>query len=132
MFRLEAPYPRLQTLTLLPNPQFSDAEALPDTVTRKYAMDGTRYTYVKRRWGRHKLKWTFKLMRNKGLELRAFFLAYFAARIRVTDHRGRVWIGNFTNNPFEFSTAQRAAPAITPVLRGELQTIDIEFEGVAQ
>ena len=100
-----APYPSLQTTTLLPNPQFSDQEGLTATVTRKTAMDGTRYTYVKRKGDRRKLKWSFRLTRNKGLELRAFIFAYFASQVKIIDHNGRVWVGNFTNNPFEFDTA---------------------------
>ena len=131
MFTLEMPHPLLQTTTLLPSPQFSDNEGLLGSVNRKLAIDGTRYTYVKRR-DRRKLKWTFWLSRNKGLELRAFIQSYFAAKIRVTDHRGRVWIGNLTNNPFEFDTPDAARPAIAPLPRGELQAIDIEFEGVEQ
>jgi len=130
MFQFEAPCPAIQTISFLPNPQFSDQESLLDTVTRKLAMDGTRYTYVKRRNGRRKMKWTFRLTRNKALELRAFIYAYFASKVRVTDHNGRKWIGNFTNNPFEFEAAARAAPAIPPLPRGERVTIDIEFEGV--
>ena len=79
MFQLQAPHPLLQTTALLPDPQFSDQEAVLDTVTRKSAMDGTRYTYVKRRGGRRKLRWVFQLSRNKGLELRAFLQSYFAS-----------------------------------------------------
>ena len=97
-------------------------------MSRKLAMDGTRYTYVKRRGGRRKLKWTFWLSRNKALELRAFIFAYFASKVQATDHSGRVWAGNFTNNPFEFDTPDAAQPAIAPMPRGELQAIDIEFE----
>lgn len=130
MFQFEAPCPAIQTTSFLPNPQFSDQEGLLDTVTRKLAMDGTRYTYVKRRNGRRKMKWTFRLTRNKALELRAFSYAYFASQVRVTDHNGRKWIGNFTNNPFEFETSDRAVPAISPLIRGEWVNIDIEFEGV--
>ena len=132
MFTFEAPYPAIQTASLLPNPQFSDQEGLLATVTRKLAMDGTRYTYVKRRNARRKLRWTFKVTRNKGMEVRAFFRSYFASKIRVTDHNGRVWIGNFVSNPFEFDTSDRAAPAIAPLPRGESQVIEIEFEGVEQ
>jgi hypothetical protein len=128
---MEAPYPMLQTLTVMPNPQFSDQETNLNTVTRKLAMDGTRYTYVKRRT-RRKLLWSFRLSRNKALEVRAFFMSYFASKIRITDHRGRVWLGYFTSNPFEFDTPERAAPAISPMPRGESQTIDIEFEGEEQ
>jgi len=128
---MEAPYPILQTLTVMPNPQFSDQETNLNTVSRKLAMDGTRYTYVKRRV-RRKMLWSFRLSRNKALEVRAFFMSYFASKIRITDHRNRVWLGYFTSNPFEFDTPSRAAPAISPMPKGETQTIDIEFEGEEQ
>lgn len=131
MFTLQAPHPCLQTTTLLPNPQFSDGENLQVAVMRKTAMDGTRYTYVKRK-ARRKLKWSFRLSRNKGLELRAFIYAYFASKIRVIDHLDRVWLGWFTSNPFEFDTTDRAEPAIFPMPRGETQMIELDFEGVQQ
>jgi hypothetical protein len=131
MFTFQAPYPALVTTSLLPNPQFSDNENLTVVVTRKTAMDGTRYTYVKNK-GRRKLKWTFKITRNKALELRAFIQFYFASAIKVTDHNNRIWVGNFVNNPFEFSTSERAGPAINPLPRGEFVNIDIEMECVEQ
>lgn len=132
MFHLSAPYPLLQTTTLLPNPQFGDSEQLMVSVSRRTAMDGTRYTYVKRKDSRRRLLWTFRLTRNKALELRAFLFAYFASKIKVVDHNNRVWIGNFTNNPFEFDTPERNSPAIRPMPRGESQVIELEFEGVEQ
>jgi hypothetical protein len=128
---MTAPYPTLQTLTVMPNPQFSDQETNLNIVSRRTAMDGTRYTYVKRR-SRRKLQWTFRLTRNKALEVRAFFMSYFASKIKITDHRDRIWIGNFTSNPFEFEAQSRAYPAITPMPRGETVSIDIEFEGEEQ
>jgi hypothetical protein len=132
MFMLQAPSPALQTTTALPSPQFSDSEALLDSVSTRIALDGTVYTYVKRRNGRRKFLWTFRMSRNKGLELRAFLQSYFASPIRITDHNGRVFVGYFTSNPFEFETTGRAAPAIPPWPRGETQTIQLEFEGVEQ
>jgi len=48
MFEISAPHPLLQTTSLLPDPQFSDQEGLTVTLSRKTAMDGTRYTYVMR------------------------------------------------------------------------------------
>jgi hypothetical protein len=101
------------------------------TVSRKRAIDGTRYTYVKRK-GTVRLLWPFRVTRNKGLELQAFIRAYSAFKIRVTDHKGRVWIGNFVNNPFELDTPESARPAIAPLPRGEFQTIQLEFVGVEQ
>jgi len=118
-------------MTVMPNPTFSDQETNLNTVSRRMAMDGTRYTYVKRR-ARRKLQWTFKLSRNKGLEVRAFFFAYFASQIKIVDHLNRTWVGYFTSNPFEFETQNRAAPAITPMPRGETVSVDIEFEGEEQ
>lgn len=130
MFTIQAPHPSLQATTVLPNPEFSDSEALSDQVTVKRAINGTRYSYVKRRGGRRKLQWSFQLTRNKGLELRAFLQSYFASPIRLVDHHGRIWVGHFTNNPFEFEGAGRAGPAIHPMPRGENYTITLEFEGV--
>ena len=132
MFTFEAPYPAIQTTSQLPNPQWSDQEGIQDTVTRKLAMDGTKFTYVKRRNGRRKLHWTFRLTRNKAAEFKAFLVSYFASKVRVTDHNGRVWVGNFTSNPFEFEGSGRAEPAIAPMPRGEWWNIEIEFEGVEQ
>ena len=131
MFTFQAPYPALVTTSLLPSPQFSDSEGLAVVVTRKTAMDGTRYTYVKNK-GRKKLKWTFKITRNKALELRAFIQFYFASQIKITDHNDRVWVGLFTNHPFEFTTSEVAGPALNPMPRGEFVNIDITFEGVEQ
>lgn len=129
MFTIAAPYPLIETTSVLPSPKFSDAESLQVEVSRKLAVDGTRYTYIKKK-DRRKLLWSFKLTRNKSLELRAFIYAYFASKIKVTDHNERVWIGYFTSNPFEFDTSGRAGPAVDPMPRGEVVNIDIEFEGV--
>lgn len=131
MFTLQAPHPSLQTTTILPNPKFGDSESLRVEMMAKRAMDGTLFTYVKRKGGK-KLQWVFQLSRNKGLEVRAFLQSYFASTIQVTDHNGRVWVGKFTNNPYEFNTPSRAAPAISPMPRGENQTITLEFEGNEQ
>ena len=131
MFQFAAPYPGIQTVSLLPNPTFSDTEALTASVSAQRATDGTLYTYVKTKSGRRKLSWNFQLTRLKGLELRAFLLSYFASKVKITDHNGRIWVGNFTNNPFEFDAQSRAAPAMSDV-RGETQSITIEFEGVEQ
>lgn len=130
MFQLQAPHPNLQTTTLLPNPEWGDGENLAVSVAVKRAMDGTVRTYVKRKDGRRRLRWTFRMTRNKALELRAFIQSYYASKIRVTDHNGRGWVGYLVNNPFEFDTPRRAAPATSPMPRGEAQTITLEFEGI--
>src|SRR5208337_1305307 len=130
IFYLQAPYPSMQTTTVLPLPKFSDTMALTDAVMVKRAMDGTRYTYVKTKGGRKKLKWEFLITRNKGLELRAFIQSYFSSQIYVTDHLGRTWVGYFMCNPFEFDTPERGYPPRQGWPVGEVQAISIEFEGV--
>ena len=119
MFTLQAPLPVFQTTTFLPNPLVSDGEEVMATVSRKLAIDGTRYTYVKDK-GRRKLRWTFRLTRNKALELRAFITSYFASQIQLTDHNNRVWEGHLVNNPFEFDTYQYAGPAISETIAARI------------
>lgn len=131
MITLQAPHPGLQTTTFLPNPQFSDTEALTASLSVKRSLDGTLFTYKKTKGGRRKLTWTFTLTRPKALELRAFLLSYYASTVKVVDHNDRTWLGNFTNNPFEFESARRAAPAIGD-LAPEACVITLEFEGVEQ
>jgi len=124
MFIFRAPYPALQTTTLLPSPTFSDQNALKATVKTVRSMNGTRYTYVQSREGLHKLKWDFKLARHKALELREFINSYYGSLIHATDHNNEIWIGYLKNNPFEFSGDSRAAgwPG------NELVTASLEFE----
>lgn len=131
-FQIEAPLPAIERTVLMPSPLFSDTEALTSAVTSKRAIDGTLYTYVKSQT-RKKLQWTLRLSRGKALELRSFILNYAADKVRITDHRGDIWVGYMTNNPFEFDTTKRSVGGRGPTgTRGEQQTITIEFEGEKQ
>jgi len=133
-FILEAPFPNLQVSTILPSPSFSNQENLLHDINVKRATDGTRRTYVVNK-DRKRLLWTFNLDRPKALELRAFFTRYFVTQIRITDHEGEVWVGNLTNNPFEFDTSRRAAGGSFNSIVGvrqEKQTVTIQFEGKLQ
>jgi hypothetical protein len=115
--------------TVLPNPEFSDQEGLRHTVDRKRAVDGTLYTYVKRRADR-KLSWTFRLTKNKAFEVEALSRLWFADPVNIVDHNGRRWLGHLMNNPFEFTTTERRGQAIAPYTRGESVTVEVEFQGV--
>lgn len=131
-FKLAAPYPANQTVSLLPSPRFSDGEAPTLTIAATRSMDGTLRTYVKTKNGRRKLTWSFLLTRHKALELREFVRVYFASDVEATDHNNRRWVGNFTNNPFEFVGEGRANPAPDTLARGEYTTVQLEFEGIEQ
>lgn len=107
-----------QTVTYLPNPEFGDSEAILGVIQKKRAIDGSAYTYVKTT-DRRRLLFQFILTREKALELNAFFQAYHAKVVSLTDHNGVKWSGNFTSNPFNFENSGR----------DEEQTIQFEFEG---
>lgn len=128
MIRLSAPYPTIETVTLLPNPTFGDSEALRDTVQMRRAMDGTTYSYVRRTGGRRQLQYDFTLTRMKALELIAFVRAYQASKIQLIDHLSQVWVGNITVNPTELETVRRSASSPGQ----ELVAVRLEFEGVKQ
>ena len=117
MIRLAAPYPTVQTVTLLPNPEFSDSEGLTATVLQHRSMIGNLYTYVKAKNNKKRLLFRFQLNRLKALELRAFIQSYYKSKIRVIDHNNINWVVNLINNPFEFET-----------IIDEQQIISLEFE----
>lgn len=110
-----------QTTTVLPNPEFSDSEALTGEVAIKRTVNGETYTYVKSKNNRRRLLFRFRLTRPKSLELKAFIIAYFSSPITLIDHEEQKWFGNILNNPFEFEA-----------LTGEEQNITLEFEGIKQ
>ena len=117
--RLAAPHPLIQTITVLPDPEFSDSEALTVEISTKRTITGALYTYVKTKNQRRKLIFTLRLDRMKALELRAFIQSYYQSDILITDHNGVNWVGKFGSNPFELENLQ-------------LNNIQIEFEAKKQ
>lgn len=127
MIKFRAPHPTIQTMIVLPNPQFGDSEALLDTVELGRAMDGTTYTYV-RRTGRRELDLPLLLTRKKALELKAFIRSYHASPIELTDHLNQVWVGNITTDDVSFEAVSRAGDKPG----GEMVSVRIQFQGVLQ
>jgi len=128
-FILQAPSPALSTTTYLPNPDLGDSIAPTGTLDFKRSMNGTKYAYVKSRDRRKKFVWSFSLSQHKALELQAFFDAFNASDIRITDHFGKVYIGNFTTNPFEFEAVGRSVASPGNDTSAQVQ---LEFEGFEQ
>lgn len=116
MIVLQAPFDVIQTTTQLPNPLFDDSESANVSVNTKRSMTNVLYTTVKRS-GRSILKWSFELSRGKALELRAFIESYKTTKIRITDHRNRVWYGYFRTESEEIVAEVR------------WQLVTLEFEG---
>lgn len=120
---LQGPYPNVQTSTVLPNPQLADIENCDIKINIKRSMTGKKRTYVQG-GGKRKLSYNFNLTRQKGLELRAFILAYSGSQILLTNYLEETWVVYLMNNPFEFTSSARGAPA------GDLVTIKLDFEGI--
>lgn len=126
--RISAPYPLLQTTTILPNPTLGNQEGLRVEVDTHRAIDGTLRTYVKKKYRqRRRLFWTFRLTRNKAIELREFLLSYHSSEFLVDDHEGRRWRGYVLNNPVEITMVQRAGPARQPWSVGETCQVELEL-----
>ncbi len=124
MFRIEGPYPDIQTTTILPSPSWGDVYEPVATVKALRAMDGTLYTYTKLKDKRKKCHWNFKLSRDKALEFKAFLTSYFLKQLRITDHDNVVWIGYLQSNPFEL-----AGGGVAPSFPGgEIMDVSIDFE----
>ena len=126
MFRITAPYPLLQTTTILPSPEWGDSVTLlPETIII-HAMDGTVYTYNKPKSNRRRFQWQFKLTRHKAIELKKFFQVYGTHQMKVTDHTNNSYIGTLQLNPLEFEGAERAGD----LPGSELMNVTITFEEV--
>ena len=126
---IQAPWPGPVSTHYLPNPQSGDSIAPTGTLEFKRSMNGNRFAYVKSRDKRKRMVWTFSLSQDKALELQAFFDVYSGAQVKVTDHIGKEYIGNFTTNPFEFEAVGRSVASPSNY---SLHQIQVEFEGFDQ
>ncbi len=116
IFKGPIPGPTFQCIT--PNPLLSNQESLTSTVAAKTAIDGTRYTYVKKS-DRRRLLWSFVFDRPKALEFIEFYRQMASRVIEVTDHNGDVWLGHITNNPLDASTSSRGRGVTQAGIRAE-------------
>lgn len=126
---IQAPWPGPVSTHYLPNPQSGDSISPTGTLEFKRSMNGTRFAYVKSRDRRKRLVWTFALSQDKALELQAFFEVYNGEQVKVLDHIGKEYVGNFTTNPFEFEAVGRSVASPSNY---SLHQIQVEFEGFEQ
>lgn len=121
---IQAPYPQVETATILPNPQFSDVESHQHSVAFKRSMNNTKRTYVKSS-SRYILTYAFRMTRGKTLELEAFVKSYYGSRIKMTNHNNEDWLVYLSNNPFDFTGDSRAFG----VPGNEMGVVTLSFEG---
>lgn len=120
---IEAPFPTPEVTIVVPNPRFDNGKSLTSDITILYAMDGTEYSYVRKRGGKKKYLWTFNLSKDKSDELLNFLQEYGSDKVLI-DWEGTLLAGYFSANPIELRTTERAGswPG------GELVTMTIEFQ----
>lgn len=103
MMVLQAPYPHLQTTTILPNPELDDSLDPIRQLNAKVMMDGSQSTYV-RDSGQYRREYTIIVTKEKFEELYNFFKSYAASQVRVTEEwTGRVYAMFFEEDRLEGS-----------------------------
>lgn len=124
MFLIQGPHPLIQSSIVLPSPQLGNTNQLASTIQVIRMSDGSKFTYVKKRRGRRRLRFDFRTSKDKSIELTKFVDAYGGMPVKVTDHNGVVLIGYITLNPFEVRASARARD----LPGGELYVASIELE----
>ena len=123
MFRIQGPFPGYKSTVVLPSPEMGNAKNLASSVQTLRTMDGTLYTFIKRKRGRMVYKWDFITSRDKAQEVKAFFDSYMSRVVRCIDHEEDSYIGHMTLNPIELQGEGRAGgyPGVPEVYRFSIQ-----------
>ena len=115
-----APYPRLQTTSVLPDPEFGDSRASEASIQIKRRMRGKVSTYVNPN-DTQVLVLTFLLTRKKHAEVDQFITAYHTTDWRVTLPDGSRWVTKLVGEPLLGSWTQK-------IDRGNPRTGDEEVD----
>jgi hypothetical protein len=103
---ISAPYPALQTTSVLPDPEFGDSRASESGLQVKRSMLGTVKTYVTPQ-DTEVLTLRFLLTRKKEAEVDQFLTAYHTADWRVTLTDGSQWVAKLIGRPIRRVRTQR-------------------------
>ena len=103
MIMIRAPFPESVETLYLPNPQLGNEQSRRLRVTNNQAMDGTRYTYVKKPATRDNT-YTFNMLsQNKMEQMRAFFTTYAARNMILQDWGDGLWNVILQTIPIDFT-----------------------------
>lgn len=127
MMEFHAPWPIVQSICILPSPEFENTGRLNSDVQLKKSMTGTVYTYVKRP-DDQSFNFSFNLLSEKAREFLEFMETYIADQWKIVTHNGETIIGYLITNPSTLSTNGRALYGSST----EYATLSIEFKGVVQ
>lgn len=100
-----------------------NSKNLASSVQTMRTMDGTLYTFIKRKRGRKVHKWDFITSRDKAQEIKAFFDSYMGKVVRCYDHDEESHIGYITLNPIDLQGEGRAGgwPGVQEAYRFTIQ-----------
>lgn len=121
-----APWPVVERICFLPNPEWNDTRQSNDDVQLKKALNGTRYTYVKTTYEKT-YSMTFDLYRQKAIELLEFIEDFAGKQWRMTTHHDEYIDGYLMTNPSTFTMIGRAVYGSDT----EKVTLPIEFRGIS-
>lgn len=107
----------------LPNPQFDDSETNMDTLQVFRTQTNRRIITVKRQAMRT-LNYTFRLTRQKAIELRNFIRAEIDNQITLENWKGETWVGTIGTNPFAITADGRWGPCT------EGMSVELELKAV--
>ncbi len=119
MISLEAPYPDVQAMLVLPEPNLGNSRATTSKIQTKTMMDGSIETYVMRRT-QNVYRFSVTIPKVKALEVLNFLEFYSGSKIRYKDI-GRTTIGFLLNNPTELEMQRRA------VSQNSNEDVDLEL-----
>lgn len=91
---------------VLPNPQFDDSEANMDTLQVFRTATNRRVITVKRQDLRT-LNYTFRLTRQKAIELRTLIRTEIDNQVTWRNWKGEIWVGTIGTNPFNVTADGR-------------------------
>ncbi len=123
MFRIQGPFPGYKSTVIMPSPEMGNAKNLASSVQTLRTMDGTLYTFIKRKRARKVHKWDFVTSHDKAQEVKAFFDSYMGGVVRCIDHEDVSHIGYMTLNPVELQGTGRAGgwPGVQEAYRFSIQ-----------
>lgn len=111
------------SVIILPNPGFGDAQVPQHELILKKSINNLLYSSV-RQGTSEKLKYNFFLGKQKAYELQTFVLGNLARPFILENFKGETWRVYLSNNPFEFMTDSRW------LNERERVQINMEFEGI--
>ena len=119
MISIEAPYPDIASILVLPEPELGNAMATTSGVQVKRMMDGTLETYINKR-EQKSYRFTVVIPKVKAIQVLDFFSLYLGSKIRYKDVT-RTVIGYITKNPLELDMQRRA------VSQNSQEDVDLEL-----